>query len=629
MPLDLVYWFALILLLYLSALGYGLCVLSWLKLTPYNTPMHIIYASGIGYGTTAYLIFILGILQVLYPGSVYPVLILGLLALCYKRQDFRNGMGRLFKDIAQVAAPPFTLARSAWLSFIVLFIFLNLGIALAPPISKDALIYHLLGPRIFIQNHGMGFISGNFYTNFPFTTEMLFAMGILLKGPILAKLIHFSFGVLTLVAIFQWTAAKSSVSTGLLAAAVYYTLPLVAKLSGWAYIDLSLAFFILVMTTAFLDWKESRHTGLVALAGMFGGLAMGIKYSGIVMVLIIVLGAVLFLRRKDIPRDSSMGTTAIKVLIIAAVVASPWYLKNWILTGNPAYPFLYSLFGGREWSQEMAKTYAMFLSFVGSGPGILNYLRLPWDICFVGGGIRPDFDGFIGPIFLLVPILSMAVRPKSVEIRFMLFFSLLYFILWGMLIQQLRLLVPIFPVLSIILALFIYKTPKAWRRTRSCILYFCLFTFAINTYFYLDHFRRIAPYKYLSGIQSEAQFLRSHLPSYTAIEYINHHLTDRDKVLFVFLGNGLYYCKRPYVYDPVFEANTFMDAIKASTSAAEALAHLREKGITHILINHDYVSSIASILGERHREKLFKLMGLLSPEAGFRNYRLYQVNEQP
>jgi 4-amino-4-deoxy-L-arabinose transferase-like glycosyltransferase len=585
--------------------------------------MYIIYASGIGYGTTAYLIFILGILQVLYPGSAYPVLILGLLALCYKRQDFKNGMGRLFKDIAQIAAPPFTTAKSAWLSFIVLFIFLNLGIALTPPISKDALIYHLVGPRIFIQSHGMGFISGNFYTNFPFTTEMLFAMGMLLKGPILAKLIHFSFGILTLAAIFQWTAAKSSVSTGLLAAAVYYTLPLVAKLSGWAYIDLSLAFFVLIMIVALLDWKEFHHKGFLALAGVFGGLAMGTKYSGIIMVLIIMLGALLYLTK-----ENRMGTKAVQVFFIAAVVASPWYLKNWILTGNPTYPFLYSLFGGREWSQEMAKTYAMFLSFVGSGPGILNYLRLPWDICFVGGGTRPDFDGFIGPIFLLVPILSMAVRPKSVEIRFMLFFSLLYFILWGMLIQQLRLLVPIFPVLSIILALFIYKTPKAWRRTRLCILFFCLFTFAINSYFHLDYLRRIAPHKYLSGIQSEAQFLESHLPSYTAIEYINHHLTDQDKVLFVFLGNGLYYCKRPYVYDPVFEANTFMDAIKASTSAREALVHLSQKGITHMLINHDYVSSIASILGERHREKLFKLMGLLSPEAGFRNYRLYRVDRQ-
>jgi 4-amino-4-deoxy-L-arabinose transferase-like glycosyltransferase len=563
-----------------------------------------------------------GIAQVLYPGSAYPVLIPGLLALYYRRQDLKNGMGRLLKDIAQVFTPPFTLTGLTWLLFIVFFILLNLSIALTPPISKDALIYHLVGPRIFIQNHGIGFVPGNFYTNFPFTTEMLFAVGMLLKGPILAKLIHFSFGVLTLVAIFQWTAAKASASTGILAGAVYYTLPLVARLSGWAYIDLSLAFYVLLMIMALLHWREFHHKGFLALAGVFGGIAMGTKYSGILMVLIIILGALLFFTK-----GNRMGTRAVRVFLIAAVVASPWYIKNWILTGNPTYPFLYPLFGGRDWSQEMAKTYAMFLSFVGSGPGLLNYLRLPWDICFVGGGGRPDFDGFIGPIFLLVPILWIAVRPKTVDIKFMLFFSLLYFILCGLLIQQLRFLIPIFPVLSIILALLIYKTPKARRRTRLCILFFCLFTFAVNSYFHLDYLRRIAPHKYLSGIQSEAQFLGSHLPSYMAIEYINHHLTDRDKVLFVFLGNGLYYCKRPYVYDPVFEANTFMDAVKASTSAREALTHLRQKGVTHILINHDYVPSIASILGEKHREKYFNLMGSLSPEACFGNFRLYRANE--
>jgi len=226
----------------------------------------------------------------------------------------------------------------------------------------------------------------------------------------------------------------------------------------------------------------------------------------------------------------------------------------------------------------------------------------------------------------LVPVLSMAIRPKPVEIRVMLFFSLLYFILWGMLIQQLRLLVPIFPILSIVFALLIHKSTRMWLGTRLCILFFCVFTLAINTYFYVDHFRRIAPHQYIAGFQSEEQFLRPRLPSYPAIEYINRHLTDQEKVLFVYLRNGLYYCKRPYVYNPVFEANTLMDVVKASTSAREAVAYFRQKGITHILINHDYVSSIASILGERHREKFFRLIELLSPQACFQNYRLYQVS---
>jgi len=497
--------------------------------------------------------------------------------------------------------------------------------ALTPPISKDGLIYHLVGPKLFIQNRGIRFISGNFYTNFPFTIEMLFTMGMLLKGPILAKLIHCSFGLLTLGIIFQWTAQKASPSTGLFAAAIFYTLPLVAKLSTWAYIDLGLAFFITTMIIALLDWAESHHKGFLLLSGLFAGLAMGTKYTGIVMVLIIMLGAILFLRRQNKAED--LGISVFRVFFVGAVVALPWYLKNWILTGNPVYPFLYSLFGGREWSEEMARLYALFLSFIGSGPGILDYLKIPWDICFLGGEGRPDFDGYIGPIFLLVPLLSMVARPKGVAIRIMLFFSLVYFVLWGIVIQQLRFLVPIFPVLAMVLALLIHKNAKAWIGARLCILFFCVFTFAMNAYFYVDHFRRMAPHHYIAGLQSADQFLSSHLPSYQAITYINHHLTDRDKVLFVFLRNGLYYCNRPYVYDPVFEANTFMDMIKASASARAALALFRQNGITHILINENYVGPIASLLGDREGARLFDLMALLPLEGRFQNYWLYRLHD--
>ncbi|MBW1742174.1 MAG: glycosyltransferase family 39 protein [Deltaproteobacteria bacterium] len=628
MPSDLVYCFALFLLLFLSSLGYGLWVLSWLKLSPNDTPMYIIYAAGLGYGATAYLIFFFGIIQVLHQGLAYVVLIGGLLALLHRRAACVGGLAHLTKNMAGLFATPWSIYRIAWLSFIVAFTLLNLSLALTPAISQDALIYHLVSPKIFIQNHGIEFISGNFYTNFPHTIEMLFTLGMLLKGPILAKLIHFSFGLLTAVAVFHWTADNSSVSTGLLAAAVYYTLPLVAKLSGWAYVDLALAFFTFAMITALLDWKERQHSGFIVLAGILGGLAMGTKYSGIIVLLTVVLSALLFLNNEKGSTDSSMGVMALKVFIIATVVASPWYLKNAIFTGNAVYPFLHSLFGGRGWSHEMENLYAIFLSNIGSRPGIIDYFRIPWDVCLLGGKGKADFDGYIGPIFLLVPILLVAIRPKLAEIRFMLFFSAVYFVIWGAVIQQLRFLVPIFPALCVALGLLIHKSPEAWRRTRPFILLFCLFTMGINAYIHVDRFMCLAPYKYVIGIQSEKDFLRSHLCSYTAIEYINDHLTARDKVLFVFLRDGPYYCDRPYAYDPVFEANTFMDAIKAGKSAAGALAHLRQKGITHVLLNHNYVPSIGFILEPKQREKFAGVLGLLSLQAGFQNYSLFEVNSQ-
>jgi hypothetical protein len=450
----------------------------------------------------------------------------------------------------------------------------------------------------------------------------------LLKGPILAKLIHFSFGILTVVAVFIWTAGNASVSTGLLAAAVYYTLPLIAKLSGWAYVDLALAFYTLAMITALLDWREHRRTGFVLLVGIFGGFAMGTKYSGIIVMLTVVLSALLALRTENVPANSRMGIMVLKVLALATIVASPWYLKNLIFTGNAVYPFLHSLFGGQGWSHEMKNLYSMFLSYIGGGPSIWDYLRLPWDICLLGGNGNPDFDGYIGPILLLVPIMSIAIRPKPAEIRFMLFFSAIYFVIWGAVIQQMRFLVPIFPVVCVALGVLIHTSPEGWRKTRLCIWIFCLLTMGVNTYIHVHRLKRLAPYEYITGTQSEHDFLRSHLPSYPAVAYINEHLTDRDKVLFVYLCDGPYYCDRPYVYDPVFEANTFMDAIKGTKSAAGALAHLKQQGITHVLLNLEFVPSIRFILEPEQREKLDRMLGMLSPQAGFQNYVLYKLDGQ-
>jgi hypothetical protein len=274
----------------------------------------------------------------------------------------------------------------------------------------------------------------------------------------------------------------------------------------------------------------------------------------------------------------------------------------------------------------MKNLYAMFLSYVGSGPSIWDYLRLPWDVCLLGGNGNADFDGYVGPIFLLVPILSIAVRPKPAEIRFMLLFSAIYFVIWGAVIQQLRLLVPIFPVLCVVLGVLIHTSPEGWRKTRLCIWLFCLLTVGVNTYMHIHRFKRLAPCSYIAGTQSENDFLRSHLYSYPAVEYINEHLTDRDKVLFVFLRDGPYYCDRPYVYDPVFEANTLMDAVKAGESAAGALARLKQKSITHVLLNRDYVPSIRFILEPQQREKFDGLLGMLSFQAGFQNYLLYEID---
>ena len=57
----------------------------------------------------------------------------------------------------------------------------------------------------------------------------------------------------------------------------------------------------------------------------------------------------------------------------AALVAAPWFLRNWVLWGNPVYPYL---FDGRYWDHWRSE----WNHRIGSGIGwnLIDIERLPW-----------------------------------------------------------------------------------------------------------------------------------------------------------------------------------------------------------------------------------------------------------
>ncbi|MCD5390694.1 hypothetical protein LR007_02375 [candidate division NPL-UPA2 bacterium] len=94
--------------------------------------------------------------------------------------------------------------------------------ALTPPLNYDTLSYHLGVPKIYIRNHRIMYLPHQVYSNFPFTLQMLYTLSLLLKGDILAKLIHLSFGLLTVGAIYCFSRRYFSQKIALLAAAIFY-----------------------------------------------------------------------------------------------------------------------------------------------------------------------------------------------------------------------------------------------------------------------------------------------------------------------------------------------------------------------------------------------------------------------
>jgi len=93
--------------------------------------------------------------------------------------------------------------------------------------------------------------------------------------------------------------------------------------------------------------------GILILAGLLVGLAMGTKYTAALFVAVPLVGwvALVELRRHRVRFPAKAGRVVLFAAVALAVV-SPWLLKNAVMTGNPTYPLLYGAFGGVDWNEE-------------------------------------------------------------------------------------------------------------------------------------------------------------------------------------------------------------------------------------------------------------------------------------
>src|SRR5207244_3620128 len=72
-------------------------------------------------------------------------------------------------------------------------------------------------------------------------------------------------------------------------------------------------------------------------------------------------------------------------VLAGVVVASPWYVKSYLWTNNPVYPFLYRLFPhSKYWNERADEGYRAEQASFGRGHGVRALLDLPWDVTMHG-----------------------------------------------------------------------------------------------------------------------------------------------------------------------------------------------------------------------------------------------------
>lgn len=576
---DLGCWLALVLLA--TALGQRLLG----KLSFHSLLEELTLSAGVGLGLLSLLTLGLGLLGLLHRWLFYVLLIVGYLLLLPQLKSIIQHLrpGRL------AAFPrPYVLLLAGYLALVL---GLSLLATLVPPIAWDSQVYHLTGPRLFLEQ---GKITGGIdipHLGFPSLLEMLFLAGMALKGAIVAKLTHFGFVLLTAGLLYSFGRRFFCPRMPLLMPAILLSAPSLVLVSTWAYVDMGLAFYTLAAFYALAVWISSRHREWLLLSGVLSGLALGVKYTAVITIVGLGVMVLWESRKRNV---KGMIRDFLLFGVTATLVACPWFLRNLLFTGNPVYPFL---FGGAYWDEFRSWWYSRWGTGLMSEP--LRLLIAPWEMTILGTEGKLGYEATVGPILLAcVPLLVFTLLGKSGAKQAPPIFGYAiglcgaHYLFWlcgvaqSSLLQQTRLLFPIFPLLAVLAGVAVEGLATWDTRVFSVhrfVLLVLAVALALNAVSFVLAFVSDSPLPYILGLETKDKYLNRHLGEYyRAVSFVNEDLPSAARVLFLWEPRS-YYCQRDCQPDAI------LDKFKHLTyeyGDGEGIAEwLHAQGISHVLFH--------------------------------------------
>ncbi|HEX3694690.1 MAG TPA: hypothetical protein VH374_04805 [Polyangia bacterium] len=392
---------------------------------------------------------------------------------------------------------------------------------LAPPSSSDATVYHLRIPHEFLREGRIAPLKDNVHMFAPLYGEMLFAAGMSLHDDVLAALIHWLLGVAAALTAGAW-AKRLGARYGLIAIVIFGLTPLVIWDATSSFVDLGFTTFAALG----ILWASRPEVGPSSLimATLFAGLAAGTKFHGcFTAVLTGIMASVAAWpdRRSALQRFVVVG-------IGAAAIASPWFVRNFLLTGNPIYPMANSWFG--------IPAVPFFEWTYGLGSDFRHLLTSPFDLIWRGDSF--DSGWAIGPAYLAVIPLAFLGRQRS-RVRTTLVLSIAaYWVFWFYSCPHTRFLLAILPMAAGLATVGLevaFVSGRATRIAAIVTLSVCLGVGLGTAFIQARGSARAA-----SGLESRSTFLRRMSWNYGAYEEANRRLGPEAK-LAVFGARNVYY----------------------------------------------------------------------------------------
>jgi 4-amino-4-deoxy-L-arabinose transferase-like glycosyltransferase len=268
-----------------------------------------------------------------------PLLLALVFGLCLGALEWRALPARGEPTMAQRWRSANGAERGAWL--LIAFMVLPTLIApLCPPLAWDEVMYHLPHAKQWALNGRLSVNDWLRYPWFPYNVDLLYSAALLTYDDVMPHLLNALAAWLTAFLVYHAGKRYFGKSVALIAAVVF--LVLMRDEFDLAMVDVSVMLFIFAGCLAFYLWQQQpERRVLLAVSAFLLGVAVGAKYQALQL---LPLLAVALLARTRSPRD---WLIAIVGLLLPCAF---WYVRNYVLTGDPFNPIGGKLFGFTDWN---------------------------------------------------------------------------------------------------------------------------------------------------------------------------------------------------------------------------------------------------------------------------------------
>ncbi len=421
-----------------------------------------------------------------------------------------------------------------------IYFFYNFLSSYLPVHQSDGLRYHVAIPALFFQEGGIRYIPLNAFSNFPFTTEMIYIYSFALGRDVIIKFLHFYFFILSGLALWgMWREELSSKMWKMIAIAWFLSVPFFPVLATWSFNDFGWVFFLFLNLWHLKKFLSHREDKDLLLSMLFLGISFSAKYSVLLIIVIEALCLLMFYPRRCLGILKRYRMALLIIVLLAAPIL-PYLVKNIVYTGNPVYPLANEIFQGGEWGRFETEFYFSRTADKGIDTTFPNLFRVPFLL------VRdwPLFESWNPGISFLFGFFALFVPFKGKFLNFYRLLLLLFFVGWFFTYQSNRFLIPL--IMGIIpLACISYSRIKGSKLAAGIIAG----TLVINLYSWLGTtWNSYNPLPFFTGQKSEHQFLEQNITYYPMAQYLNRRQEQVEGYVLFIGEHRRYYVEHPQVY---------------------------------------------------------------------------------